>query len=145
MSAEENKTLYRRMIEEVFNGGDLDLVDELISPDYLGHDPSMPEEVRGPEGMRRYVRMLRSAFPDMRIEVEDQLADEYRVATRYVFYGTHEGELMGIPPTGNRVRMSGIGIDSFSDGKLVESWDSPDTLGMMHQLGAIPAPEEAQA
>jgi steroid delta-isomerase-like uncharacterized protein len=144
VSAEENKALARRVIEEMFNEGNLDVADEILAPDYVDHDPSSPQEIRGPEGLKAFVGMARSAFPDTHIRIEEQVAEGDLVATRYVVSGTQEGEMEGIPPTGNRVEFSGISIDRFSGGKLAETWDNYDALGMMQQLGVIPSPEEQQ-
>ncbi|HET7479523.1 MAG TPA: ester cyclase [Rubrobacteraceae bacterium] len=145
MSAEENKAIVRRVIEECFNQGNLDVIDELIAPDYVDHDPAMPEEVRGPEGFRQFVSMYRSAFPDIHIQIKDQVAEGDRVAMRWVATGTHDGELIGIAPTGNRVTTPGMSIDRISGGKVAETRDNYDAMGMMTQLGVIPAPQEAQA
>ena len=144
MSAEENKALSRRVMEEMFNKGNLDVADEVLAPDYVDHDPASSEEIRGPEGLKAFVRMARSAFPDTHVRIEEQVAEGDLVATRYVVSGTQEGELEGIPPTGNRVEFSGIMIDRFSGGKLVETWDNYDAMGMMQQLGVIPSPEQQQ-
>ena len=144
MSAEENKALARRVIEEMFNKGNLDVADEVLALDYVDHDPASPEEIRGPGGFKRFVATARSAFPDTHVRIEDQVAEGDLVATRYVYSGTQEGELEGIPPTGNRVEFSGIIIDRFSGGKLAESWDNYDALGVMQQLGVIPSSEEEQ-
>jgi steroid delta-isomerase-like uncharacterized protein len=135
MSAEENKALARRVIEEMFNNGNLDVADELIAPDYVDHDPAMPEEIHGPEGFKEYVSMYRSAFPDIHIEIEDQIAEGDKVTTRWTGTGTHEGDLAGIAPTGNRVTLPGMEIVRISDGKLVEGWEGYDSMTMMRQLG----------
>src|SRR5919199_2849531 len=103
LSAEENKAVTRRFLEEVFTAGNLKLVDELFAPDYVLHDPSVPQEVRGPEGMRQYVAMYRAAYPDTHFTIEDQIAEGDEVVTRWVGRGTHQGELMGIAPTGRSV------------------------------------------
>ncbi|HET7479814.1 MAG TPA: ester cyclase, partial [Rubrobacteraceae bacterium] len=103
MSQEENKAVIRRFLEEVFGGGDLELVDELFAPDYVLHDPAVPGEVRGPDGIRQYVDMYRSAYPDTHFTIEDQLAEDDEVVTRWTGQGTQEGVLMGIAPTGTRV------------------------------------------
>jgi steroid delta-isomerase-like uncharacterized protein len=142
VSAEENKALVRRSFEEVFNQGNLDAVEELFAPDYVLHDPTSPEEIRGTEGMRGYVSMYRTAFPDLQQTIEDQIAEGEKVATRLTGRGTHQGELVGIPPTGNRVEAPGIVIDRITGGKIAESWANYDALGMMQQLGAIPSPGE---
>ena len=137
MSAEENKALARRVLEEIFNNGNLDLADELIAPDYVDHDPAMPEDIRGPEGFEEYVSAYRTAFPDIHIEIEDQIAEGDKVVTRWTGTGTHERELAGIAPTGNRVILPGMEIVRISDGKLVEGWEGYDSMTMMRQLGVM--------
>jgi steroid delta-isomerase-like uncharacterized protein len=137
---EENRAVVRRFLEEIFNEGNLDAADELFAPDYVLHDPAVPEEVRGPEGIKRYVSMYRSAYPDTHITIEDQIAEGDKVVTRWTGQGTHEGELMGIPPSGNRVTVTGIHLDRISGGKIEETWVSYDALGMMQQLSVVPRP-----
>ena len=146
MAAEENKALTRRVIEEIFTEGNLDLADDLIAPDFVDHDSAMPEEVHGIEGFKELVRMYRSAFPDLHVEVEDQVAEGDKVATRWTASGTHDGELAGIPATGNWVEITGMEICRISGGRIAEVCIISDAMGMMQQLGAIPSPEEqAQA
>jgi steroid delta-isomerase-like uncharacterized protein len=142
VSTEENKALVRRSFEEVFNQGNLDAIEEIFAPDYVLHDPTSPKEIRGTEGMRQYVSMYRSAFPDLQQTIEDQIAEGEKVATRLTGRGTHQGELIGIPPTGNRVEAPGIVINRISGGKIAESWANYDALGMMQQIGAVPSPGE---
>ena len=143
---EENKAVVRRMLDELFNKGNLDLAEELLAPDFVEHDPAMPEDLHGIEAFKQYVSGYRSAFPDIHIEVEDQVAEGDRVATRWTGTGTHEGELMGIAPTGNRAEVAGMDISRISGGKIAESWSNYDVMGMMQQLGVvIPSPEQAQA
>jgi steroid delta-isomerase-like uncharacterized protein len=132
---EENKAVIRRFLKDFFEGGNLDLADELFDPDYVLHDPAVPEEVRGPEGIKQYVSMYRSAYPDTHFTVEDQIAEGDRVVTRWTGQGTQQGELMGISPTGNQVTVTGIEFDRVSDGKMQETWVNYDALGMMQQLG----------
>lgn len=143
--SEENKEKARRFLEEAFNEGNLDVADELFTSDSVLHDPSLPEEMRGPEGVKGYVQMYRSAFPDTNITVEDQLAEGERVVTRWTGRGTHQGELIGIPASGNQVEVSGITISRFEGGKIAEDWTNYDTLGMMQQIGAIPEEPGEQA
>ena len=146
MSTEENKALLRRSVEEVFSAqGDIDVADEIFAPDYIGHNPTDPQDVRGPEGAKELASIYRSAFPDVRLSIEEQVAEEDRVVTRWIASGTHQGELMGIAPSGNRVTVSGTSIERIVNGKIEETWDNYDALGMMQQIGAIPSPEEAQA
>jgi steroid delta-isomerase-like uncharacterized protein len=146
MSEEENKAIARRALEEIFSGqGNLEVADELISPNFVGHDPVSPEDSRGPEGVKEFAMMYRNAFPDVRLSVEDQVAEGDMVVTRWIARGTHQGELMGIAPTGNRVTVAGTSVERIVDGKIEETWDNYDALGMMQQIGAIPSLEEAQA
>jgi steroid delta-isomerase-like uncharacterized protein len=137
MSAEENKALARRVLEEMFNKGNLDVADELLAPDYVDHDPAMPEDIRGPEGFKQYVSGYRSAFSDLHLEIEDQIAEGDKVVTRWTGTGTHDGELSGIPPTGNRVTLPGMEIVRISGGKLVEGWEGYDTMNLMRQLDVM--------
>jgi steroid delta-isomerase-like uncharacterized protein len=141
VSAEENKAVSRRVAEEVFNGGNVDLADELYAPDSVLHDPSLPEDLHGPEGIKRYAAMTLGAFPDIRVTVEDQVAEGDKVVSRWTATGTHTGDLMGIPPTGRRVEISGVTINRFSGGKIAEDWYQSDDLGMMRQLGVVPSDE----
>lgn len=145
MSAEENKAISRRVAEEIFNGGDLDLADELYAPDYILHDPSLPEELHGPDGLKQYAAMILGAFPDARVTVEDQIAEGDKLVDRWTSTGTHTGDFMGIPPTGRRIEISGITISRFSGGRIVEDWYQSDDLGMMQQLGLIPASDEGSS
>ena len=138
MSA-ENLALARRVLDEVFNAGNLDLVDELVTSDYVGHDPALPAELRGPEAAKASVAGYRAAFPDLRLTIEDQLAGGDLVATRWTGRGTHQGELMGLQPTGKQSTVTGITIDKIVNGRIAESWTNWDTLGMLQQLGAVPA------
>ncbi len=137
--SEQNKAIARRVLE-VFGSGDLDALDGLISANAVDHDTQNPHaDIRGPEGSKRTISMYRTAFPDLRITVEDQIAEGDKVVTRWVAIGTHEGDLPGLPASGNKSTVTGIGIDRFEDGKIVEAWTNWDTLGMLQQLGAIPA------
>ena len=145
MSAEENKALVRRWFEDLFNTGNLDVAEEIIAQDHALHDPNLPDLPSGPEGDKQIVNLYRSAFPDTRITVEGQMAEGGMVATRWVARGTHEGELMGIPASGNRAEVHGITVNRTSGGKIAETWSVYDVMGMMRQIGAIPSPEQAQA
>jgi steroid delta-isomerase-like uncharacterized protein len=137
MSAEQNKALARRVLEEMFNKGNLDVADELLAPDYVDHDPAMPEDIHGPEGFKQYVGAYRSAFSDLHVQIEDQIAEGDKVVTRWTGIGTHDGEMAGIAPTGKRVTLPGMEIVRISGGKLVEGWEGYDSMNMMRQLGAI--------
>ena len=140
ISASENKATVRRVPDEVFNQGNLSVVDELLAPDYVLHDPGVPGgELRGLEAFKeQWVSMFRTAFPDLRIVIEDQVAEGDKVASRYTGSGTHQGELRGFPPSNNRVAVTGTITSRFVEGKLVEEWNNFDSMGMMQQLGIVP-------
>ena len=133
MSAEENKAIFRRYVEEVTNRGNLEIADEIFDR-YLAHQPDGTVLERGPEDVRRFQAELRSAFHGLHATIEDQLAEDDRVVTRWRMRGIHHGEFRGIAPTGEEVEINGIGIFRFSpEGKVVESWDSYDQFGIMRQ------------
>ena len=142
MGAETNKEIVRRLAEEPWRGN-YDVIDEHVADDYVGYDPANPEPIRGPAGFREFVRTYQSAFRNARISVEEQLAEGDLVATRWTGRGIHEGELMGIRPTGKETTVTGITISRLRDGKVAEDWSNWDTFGMLVQLGAIPAPARA--
>ena len=142
MSPEENKAIVRRFWG-VWEDGNIDLFDELLAPDYLNHTPASPDQPTGPEGVKGLVAMFRSAIPDLRVVVEDMIAEGEKVAVRYTLEGTHEGELFGVPPTGQRLSIKSIAVERVSDGRIREHWRVTDSLDMMQQLGVIPAPEHA--
>ena len=139
MSAEENEAVVRRYIEQCWNDHDLANIDELVSPDYLNHAASTEEYRRG--GPRRIWEWLLSVFPDHRFDIEDAVASGDRVAVRGTMYGTYEGELRGIPPTGRRVAVQQSHWFRVADGKLAEHWAVRDDLGVMRQLGVMPTQE----
>ena len=134
--SEENKAVVRRFMG-VFETGDLSVLDEVLASNYVDHNP-FPEQAPGPEGMKEMLGMMRAIFPDMAVTAEDMIAEGDKVVVRWTGTGTHRGEFMGIPATGNKVTVTGIGIDRLVDGKIVEHWEQFDTMGMMQQLGAIP-------
>jgi steroid delta-isomerase-like uncharacterized protein len=143
--SEENKAVVRRFIEEVWNNGNLDAIDELISEDHVDHDPANAGSPGGREGVRAFVQMYRTAYPDTHIEFGEMVAEGDLVAGSWTATGTHQGELMGMPPTGRSIHVTGMGMDRVRNGQIVESWANYDSLGMLQQLGAIPAPEGATA
>jgi steroid delta-isomerase-like uncharacterized protein len=138
MSLEQNRTMARRSLEEVWNQGTLDIVDEIFATDYVYHDPGNPEGWHGQEGIRQAVSTYRAAFPDLHFTIEDMVAEGDRVVLRWTGTGTHKGELMGIPPTGKQVTIPGINLVRYEGSKAAEEWSGWDTLGMMQQLGVIP-------
>lgn len=137
VSAEENKVMVRRTFEAM-NQGDVSVLDELLAPDYVNYGfPGLPP---GPEGFKQATVMFRNAFPDFNVVIEDEVAEGDMVASRGTFSGTHQGDFMGIPPTGKHFTASYIDIWRVKDGRLAENWVQMDTMGMMQQLGVMPAP-----
>ena len=136
--SEGNRAVVDRLTEEVFNQGNVDVIDELVAEDFVEHDP-MPGVEPDREGFKQFISTLRSAFPDLRTEVEDQIAEGDRVVERWRSTATHQGEFMGVPATGKRVTIEGMDISRIEAGKIVEHWTKVDILGLMEQLGAIPA------
>jgi steroid delta-isomerase-like uncharacterized protein len=140
MSAEANAATARRVLDEVFNRGRLDLAAELYSADCVGHDPADPEDRRGVKAMQDKAQLYRDAMSDLELTVEDVFATGDRAVARWTARGTHDGDLAGIAPTGNRIETTGISIDRFDDdGRIVEEWDQWDNAGMLTQLGVSQA------
>lgn len=135
---EENKDVVRRFIEESFNEGRTEVIEELVDEEFVGYESAQPEPLRGPEGLRRTVEIYRSAFPDIEFTIHHLLAEDDWVAARWTASGTHEGEVMGIEPTGRRVENDGMEFDRVRDGKVVEGYVVWDALGMLRQLGVMP-------
>jgi steroid delta-isomerase-like uncharacterized protein len=135
--SEESKALVGRFVEEAFNRGNLGVADEVYASGFVSHEPAGRVE-RTPEYVKGFVRAYRDAFPDGRTTVEAVISESDRVAYRWSFRGTHEGELMGIPPTGERVTITGITVDRLSGGKIEEEWNIFDQLGLLRQLGVAP-------
>jgi steroid delta-isomerase-like uncharacterized protein len=143
MSAEENKALVRRYVEEFVDQGNLDLSEEIFAPDFVRYGAG-PDQNAGVEDLKHFFVMLHSGFPGFQSTIEDLFAEGDKVMLRFTFHGTHQGEFMGIAPAGKQVTMSGIDIFRIAEGKIVELWNQEDVLGMMQQLGAIPEPEHSQ-
>ena len=122
---------------EIWNNGRFELVDEIIAPDYVRHDPALPGPVYGPEGFTRYIQAITHSFPDGNTTVEDLVIaqDGKEIAMRYTWRASHTVDFMGIPPTGKRVEMHGISILRAENGKVVECWDGYDSLSLLRQLG----------
>jgi steroid delta-isomerase-like uncharacterized protein len=146
MSTEENKATVRRSIEEGWNQGHVAVFDELNAPNFIYHDPGVPD-VRTTEDYKRWVTETHKAFPDLHFTMEDLVAEGDQVAVRWTFRGTHTGDLvtpMPLPATGKQVTGSGIAIGRFAGGKVLEIWNQGDTMGFMQQLGVIPARGQAR-
>jgi steroid delta-isomerase-like uncharacterized protein len=143
MSIEENKAIVRRFWGVWEESNFIDLVDELLAPDYVNHSPGFPNQPTGPEGVKAIIGMFRSGMPDLRVNILDMIAEGDKVVVRYTIEGTHEGELFGVPPTGRRLSIESMTVERVSDGRIREHWRITDSLDMMQQLGAIPVPEHA--
>jgi len=142
MSTDANKALVRRWFAET-DAGNAAIVDELCASDYIDHSPPLPGMPPGNAGVRQANAALRDAFPDTIHVIEDQIAEGDLVVTRLRGRATFTGEILGIPPNGKVVEITGISIHRIVDGKLVEHWANADLLGFMQQLGALPVPAEA--
>ncbi len=136
--SENNKAVVRRLLDEVWNKGNLSLVDELFTPNFEFHDASTPDLGRGPESEKKRVTLYRNAFPDLRITIEDMIAEGETVVTRWTCRGTHKGDLSGIAPTGKQITISGITVGRFANGKIAQGYANWDALGLMQQLGVVP-------
>jgi steroid delta-isomerase-like uncharacterized protein len=145
MSTQDNKALVRRWVEEVLNTRDISDQSpayQLVAADFVGHFPGQPP-IEGLEAFRQFGSLYFSAFPDLQITPEELIAEGDKVTMRYGWCGTQQGELMGIPATGKQVRASGISILRIANGKIAEQWDSFDNLGLLQQLGVVPAPGQS--
>ena|SRR2546425_6268975 len=138
MSTEDNKALARRAFEETMNQRNWAVFDELHVPDYVCHYAS--RTIQGREPFKHFLSMLITAFPDVHVTIEDMIGEGDRVVIRYTYRGTHKGDLMGIPPTGKQVAVTGIEIMRVANGKILEEWINSD---LMQQLGVVPAPGQA--
>jgi steroid delta-isomerase-like uncharacterized protein len=139
MANEENKAVVRRVFEEVWSQGNLGLVDQLLTPDVVDHDPSNPG-FDGAEGQKRLVTAYQTAFPDIHFTVEDVIAEGDMAVARWTGTGTNNGNLMDMPATGKRASVTGITLCRLAGGKIAEMWTNYDALGMMQQLGLAPMP-----
>jgi steroid delta-isomerase-like uncharacterized protein len=138
MSIEQNKATARRWSEELWSQGNLAVADEIIAPDYTRHDPGDPFPARGPEDVKRIVKMLRAMFPDFMIDIEAIVAEGDMVVSRYTATATDTVGYMGMPPTGKSIRTSAMQMFRFANGKIGESWAARDDLGTLRQLGHVP-------
>ena len=144
MSTEQNKAIVRQMVEEIFNRGNMSRADEFLAPDFVEREELPPGIPRDREGVKQLATMLRSAFPDFKATIDDIITEGDKVVIRQTWSGTQKGEFMGIPPTGKSVSFGVIDIIRIAGGKCVEHWGQMDSMGMMQQLGVIPAPGGGQ-
>jgi steroid delta-isomerase-like uncharacterized protein len=142
MSSEQNKALVKRFVEEIFNKGDLSKIPEVIAPNWVNIDPAVPP-MSGLEGARQLVGMFRTGFPDFHMVVDEMIADENAVAINFNVNGTNTGEMMGMPPTGKKIKVYGAGILRVANGKIVQNHVVFDKYGLLEQLGVIPVQTQA--
>jgi steroid delta-isomerase-like uncharacterized protein len=140
MTIEENKAIARRHVEEGVGKRNLSIVDELLATNFVLHAPLPSGVPLDREGYKKLVSMIHTGFSDYRVAVEDMVAEGDKVVIRLTMRGTHEGEFMGITPTGKHVTWTGITILRIEGGKIVEIWNQVDNLSMMQQLGVVPSP-----
>ncbi|SRR5216110_2034751 len=136
MSIEANKAIAQRWLESL-NKRELDVADELLASDFVSYMPGLPEPVRGAEVFKQVTSFLWGALPNFHHTVEDVIAEGDKVAIRWTAHGTHTGELMGIPPTGKQITITGMNIYHMASGKIVKQWSDYDHSGMMQQLGIV--------
>jgi predicted ester cyclase len=133
MNTDKNKALYQRFIQEVFNEGKLDNLDQFLAPAYIVHDPP-PTARNGAEAVKQIVTAFRTAFPDLSITIDELVAEGDIVCARATSRGTHNGPLFGIAPTGKSITMTGLTMVTIIDGRLTESWVRNDITGLMNQI-----------
>jgi predicted ester cyclase len=134
-----NTRLVDAFIQELFSKGDLEAVDRHLDPGFVNHDPPFAGAPAGPEGMRQAAVMFRAAMPDWHSEVHQFVAEGDTVVERFTAGGTHRGELMGVAPTGRTITLAGINIFRIEGERIVERWGRLDELGLLRQLGLVPA------
>ncbi len=138
MNTAENKTVIRRFVQEVINQGRLEQADSLVAIDFVELDP-LPGQKQGRDGLKEIIALMRAAFPDLHWTLDEMVAEEDTVVSRFTWTGTHRGPFLGIPATGRAVTVKGIVIDHLAEGKMAESRILMDNLSLMQQLGVVPA------
>ncbi len=131
---EANKALVRRNFEVIWSQGNLAVADEILAHDYVGHIATLPDAVRGAEAFKQLIAMYHFSFPDTTFEIQDQIAEGSKVATRWVASGTHRGEFMGIAPSGEALSVTGASFHRVENGRIQESWDDWDALTMLQSM-----------
>ena len=139
MSTEDNKTLMRRFFEEVYTMKNLAAIAEFIAPTHIDHSAAAAGLPVGPAGSRQAIGMMLTGFPDLHVTVEDMIAEGDKVVVRLTMHGIQQGALGSIPPTGKQVAVSTIDIVRIEGGKIAEEWGIDDRLGLLQQLGLVPA------
>jgi steroid delta-isomerase-like uncharacterized protein len=137
MSTEQNKSIVRRWIEEGWNKGNLDVIDQVYAPNYIQHEPA-PETVTSSEALKQYVGAYLTAFPDLHLSIEDLIAEGDKVVWRFKSTGHQNGPFMGMPASGKSGSITGLVMFRLEDSRIVEGWVNIDALGLLQQLGVIP-------
>jgi len=138
-TTEQQKSIFQRFAEEAWNKGNLDVVDEIFAPEYHAHSSDPAYDVYGPEGHKEFIATFRQAFPDVTVTFHHLLSENDLILAHMSWSGTHTGPYMGLQPSGKRISVQVMGINRFSGDKVVEAWGVVDMLGMMQQLGVVPA------
>ena len=136
--SEAHKEVIRTWVEEAINNGNLSVLDELAHPDYVYRSPD--EELHGPQAIKALIAAFRAAFPDLKVHIDDLVIADDKAVDCYTLTGTHQGDFMGIAATGKPVKVNGIVISRFEEGKVIEEWELLDQLAMFQQLGIVSLP-----
>ena len=142
MPGTDNKALVRRFFDDVLNGNDPATASDLLADDFVAHHPAFPDGIRGAAGMTAIMQAFRGGFSDLRYRIEALVAEQDLVAARWVAEGTHDGVFQGIPPTHERIVVTGMDLFRVADGRCAEAWVNSDFLGLLQQIGAVPAPQQ---
>jgi steroid delta-isomerase-like uncharacterized protein len=140
--SEQNKTLMRNFVEEVWNKGNFEATVTFFAADFVDHNPAIPNQGPGAEGAKQVFMGYKAAFPDLHFVIQDMMIEGDKVVWRWISTGTNTGSMMGMPPTDKKATITGIEIYRMAGGKIAERWGNFDQLGLLQQLGVIPAPEQ---
>ena len=135
--SEQHKWLVNRIYDEAISSGIYDVIDEVVATNYVSH--GLPMAINGPQGFRKSIETFRSAFPDLYMLVEEQISDSDQVSNQGYITGTHRGEFLGVPASGQQIKVNVISIWRFEDSKVAESWVQMDLMSLMQQIGAVSA------
>lgn len=137
MLPKDNEKLIKKYFEEVWNNGKLDVLNEIISPDYINHNPGMANPAPGPEGLKPIIEGIRKAFPDLKYVIENMVISDNQVAVHTTMHGTHTGDFFGMAPTNKTIKVSQMQIERIANNKIIEHWRVTDELTLLKQLGQI--------
>lgn len=137
MSKIANEQLIKRYFENVWNNGELEVLNEIISPNYVNHNPGLVNPIPGPEGLKPIVAGIRKAFPDLKYVIENMIVSDDQVAVHTTMHGTHKGDFFGLAPTNKVIKVSQMQIERIENNKIVEHWRVTDELTLLRQLGQL--------